>query len=90
MSRGGRVFIVALMFVLGLSAVLVALSIAPKSAASPPATTVKVKAPPRSTTTIDPYAQLRASLNDYCGAKGRGHALITVHHGAPLGSCSGR
>lgn len=54
----------------------------------PPTTTTTTTIPP-TTTTTQPFANLRKSLDDYCAAKGRGHALIEVRGGAPIGGCTG-
>lgn len=59
------------------------------SAKAPPTTVVTTTLAPAPTTTVDPYANLRASLNSYCAVKHLGHALITVRDGAPIGDCSG-
>lgn len=39
--------------------------------------------PPRT----DPYANLRASLTDYCQSTGKGRAIILIRNGAPVGTC---
>lgn len=90
MNRRWVAIICALMLVLAIVvAVIDAMQATSASAPLPPTTAAKVTVP-APTTTIDPYAQLRASLDDYCAAKGRGHAKITIQNGAPIGDCSGR
>lgn len=70
-------------------AIALALLFAKQTTPSAPPPTTTTRAVVATTTTTDPFANLRASLNDYCGAKHKGHAVIVVKSGAPDGGCSG-